>query len=185
MEKNSSKLQQTIHDLLEVTRIEKNLENEKTMVSFREVIEKVVEENVEDIERSKTRIEMDFAACPAVYFNPANLKSIVANLLTNGIKYRKEHGQNIIKLSAEPGDGCVQFMVTDNGIGLNVSKHREKLFGIFNRFHNHVEGSGVGLYIVKKLIDDNGGTLEMESAVGVGTTFTIQFKVNVEEMEMA
>ena len=58
---------------------------------------------------------------------------------------------------------------------MDLEEHGKKLFGMFKRFHNHVEGSGVGLYIVKKIVEDSGGKIEVESEVEKGTTFTIFF----------
>ena len=65
--------------------------------------------------------------------------------------------------------------ISDNGLGIGA-EYKEKMFSMFKRFHNHVEGSGVGLYIVKKIIDNHGGKIEVESEKGKGTTFKIYFK---------
>lgn len=191
MERSSEKLHQSIYDLLEVSRIERNLGNQKEWNSLIEVTNDVMEENMEEIQRSGTKVHIDFAAAEGVHFNKANLKSIVANLITNAIKYRKKVGTNIIKASSRVlENGNVVLQIADNGIGLDTERHKEKLFGIFSRFHNHVEGSGVGLYIVKKLIEENGGSIHIDSAVGEGTTFEIEFpsaqnEKKLEQKEMA
>lgn len=66
-------------------------------------------------------------------------------------------------------------MVEDNGLGMDMQEHGAKMFRIFKRFHNHVEGTGVGLHIVKSIVDAYGGTVEVQSTVGKGTCFTINF----------
>ncbi|MDQ3536633.1 MAG: HAMP domain-containing histidine kinase [Bacteroidota bacterium] len=64
--------------------------------------------------------------------------------------------------------------VNDNGLGISKG-NKDKIFSMFKRFHDHVEGSGIGLYIVKRIIDNAGGKIEVESEPGVGTTFNIYF----------
>ncbi len=69
------------------------------------------------------------------------------------------------------------LQVEDNGLGLDLSEDkREKLFGMFKRLHTHVEGSGIGLYMVKKMVENAGGRIEVESQLGKGTTFKVYFK---------
>nr|WP_262920727.1 HAMP domain-containing sensor histidine kinase [Hymenobacter sp. 5516J-16] len=65
--------------------------------------------------------------------------------------------------------------VTDNGLGI-ADTHQEQLFGMFRRFHNHVEGSGIGLYMVKKMVDNAGGKIMVSSQVGVGSSFQVYFR---------
>jgi signal transduction histidine kinase len=68
----------------------------------------------------------------------------------------------------------VVLEVQDNGLGLNAHQ-QSRLFGLFQRLHTHVEGTGVGLYITKRLVENGGGTIAVESRVDVGTTFTLTF----------
>jgi signal transduction histidine kinase len=67
------------------------------------------------------------------------------------------------------------LLVQDNGLGLSTSQ-QTKLFTMFKRMHTHVEGSGIGLYIVKRIIENNGGKIDVESEQGKGTTFKVYFK---------
>jgi signal transduction histidine kinase len=64
--------------------------------------------------------------------------------------------------------------VTDNGLGLDAA-HEQRLFGMFQRFHDHVEGSGIGLYMVKKMIENAGGRITVNSELGVGSAFCVYF----------
>ncbi len=173
MEKTTEKLEQTIFDLLEVSRIERNLKTRKECLSFKDIMEEVLMENTNDIERYHVRIIQDFEQMPAVYFSRANMKSILGNLVTNAVKYHSKERPSKVEIKSYPVDGFVCLSVSDNGIGIDLGAHQEKLFGMFNRFHNHVEGSGVGLYIVKKIVDENSGHLEIESVVDQGTTMRV------------
>jgi signal transduction histidine kinase len=65
--------------------------------------------------------------------------------------------------------------VEDNGLGMDM-QHEEKIFALFKRLHSHVEGTGVGLYMVRKIIENAGGRIEVESQVGVGSAFRVYFK---------
>jgi len=68
-----------------------------------------------------------------------------------------------------------EISVKDNGLGIDMDLCRDKLFKLFKRFHDHIEGSGVGLYIINKIVEDKGGKIEVESTVNVGSIFKIIF----------
>jgi len=179
MSKNTDKLQRTIHDLLEVSRIERSISESKESIKIQDVIDDVVEENNEAFDDENVRLNLDLKV-DHLYFTYANLKSIFANLITNSIKYRQENVDPNITIKTKKVNATISLKYKDNGIGIDLDKHGHKLFGIFNRFHNHVEGSGVGLYIVKKIVEESGGSIKIESQVGAGTTFLITLPYNVE-----
>jgi signal transduction histidine kinase len=72
-------------------------------------------------------------------------------------------------------DAYLVLSVEDNGLGMDLS-HKNKIFGMFQRLHDHVEGSGVGLYIVKKIIENAGGKIDVQSRVGQGSIFWVYFR---------
>ncbi len=183
MTKNTDKLQRTIHDLLEVSRIERSINTAEEAVNILELLEEVKEENAESIVKETATFELDLAVIN-LHFSKANIKSIFANLITNSIKYRKPDKNPKILIASKKVNSTVVLKFQDNGIGIDLAKHGHKLFGIFNRFHNHVEGSGVGLYIVKKVVEESGGSISIDSEVGIGTTFTITLPHNFKEDEV-
>lgn len=173
--KSTNKLQQTILDLLEVSRIERNLNPEGEWVMIQQVINEVIEEHKEKIDISDVEIKTSLEVSQ-MFFSYYNLRSILSNLISNGIKYSAPERTPLIEILTEKtNDGVVILQVRDNGIGIDLDRHQEKLYDMFSRFHNHVEGSGVGLYIVKKLVESTGGSIRLESQVNVGTTFTMNF----------
>nr|WP_246853552.1 ATP-binding protein [Rufibacter aurantiacus] len=98
------------------------------------------------------------------------------NFISNAIKYRSPQRTPLIRItSKKEGDFCV-LTVEDNGLGIDASQ-QDKLFAMFQRLHDHVEGTGIGLYIVKKIIDNSGGKIEVESEKGKGSTFKVSFKL--------
>ncbi|SFQ83496.1 sensor histidine kinase [Hymenobacter arizonensis] len=128
-----------------------------------------------DLEQQLTdaRLTVDVAGCPNISFAPKNLRSIVYNLLSNALKYRSPDRPPQVRLRCRSAaDGTVVLDVRDNGLGLTVAQ-QSQLFGLFRRLHDHVEGSGIGLFMVKRIVENAGGAIAVQSAPGVGTTFTI------------
>ncbi len=127
------------------------------------------------IKSSKAEIHVETDSHPVIKFSKKNLKSVIYNLLSNAIKYRSAERKPEIFISTEQQDGYLTLKIKDNGLGVEKDK-QSKMFSMFKRFHDHVEGTGVGLYIVKKIVENAGGKIEVESEVNKGTTFTIFFK---------
>ena len=112
------------------------------------------------------------ADCPTVQFAPKNLRSIIYNLLSNALKYHAPDRPPVVELRCHGTADAVVLAVQDNGLGLDATQ-QGKLFGMFRRLHTHVEGSGVGLYMVKRIVENAGGTITVASQPGVGSTFTV------------
>jgi PAS domain S-box-containing protein len=121
----------------------------------------------------KARIEADFSQAPEIHFAAVNLKSILINLLSNAIKYRSPERAPFIQVDSYRQNGCLVLQVQDNGLGMDLARSGTRLFGMFTRLHNHVEGSGIGLYIVKRIVENHQGRIEVDSQVGEGTTFKV------------
>ena len=173
------RLQTTIYDLLEVSRIERNLNSEKEEVDIEAVLSGIKEQFRETIRKEEVEILTDFTEGGShVFFSDANMKSILSNIISNGIKYHSPDRKPVIKLSTAIEGDYLKFRIEDNGIGFDMNRHGDNLFKMFSRFHSHVEGSGVGLYIVHKLITDSGGKIEVESELSKGTIFNIYFKTS-------
>jgi signal transduction histidine kinase len=175
------RLQTTIYDLLEVSRIERNLNAEKEEQDIYEVLVGIKEQFREMIRKEEAEILTDFRDGGAlVFFSEANLKSILSNIISNAIKYRSPDRKPVISLTTVMEGDYLKLTIEDNGIGFDMKRHGDNLFKMFARFHSHVEGSGVGLYIVHKLIIDNGGKIVVKSEVSKGTIFNLYFKMNPE-----
>lgn len=107
---------------------------------------------------------------------PAYLESIMINFISNGIKYSSSERESYVKISAEIVEDYVVLIFKDNGLGIDLERHRSKLFGIYKTFHEHKDSRGIGLFISKNQIDSMGGKVEVESEVNVGTTFKIYLR---------
>ncbi|WP_290470273.1 PAS domain S-box protein [Lacinutrix sp. MedPE-SW] len=124
----------------------------------------------------KAKIKIDINKTIKVKGIPAYLDSIIINLLTNAIKYKNPDEDPKIKLIASKDDKNIILEVIDNGIGIDLKKHGEKLFGMYNVFHHNKDSRGLGLFITKNQIEAIGGKIEVKSKVGKGTTFRLFFK---------
>lgn len=166
----------TINDLAEVVKVQKSHTRTQELINLQDVTEKVKISIQDTLQATGAIITTDFVEVPALAFGKANLKSILYNLISNGIKYRKQDQKPVIHLSTTRKGDYVELKVQDNGIGIDMNKHQNKLFQMFKRFHNHVSGSGLGLYIVNRLLTNSGGYINIESTINEGTTFYLYFK---------
>jgi two-component system, sensor histidine kinase and response regulator len=172
--KSVNRFKVTIQDLTEITKIQKNLDEEIDIVNIPEVLDDVKLSIQELIITSTADIKTDFKACEEIRFSKKNFKSIVYNLLSNAIKYRDPQRKPKIFIKTEIEGNYVLLSVKDNGLGMELKKDT-KIFSMFKRLHDHVEGSGIGLYIVKRIVSNAGGKIEVESTVGKGSVFKIYF----------
>ncbi|MGI4735753.1 MAG: sensor histidine kinase, partial [Janthinobacterium lividum] len=125
-----------------------------------------------DLATPGATLAVEVVACPHVSFAPQHLRSIVYNLLSNALKYRHPTRPPVVELRCRRTNDAVVLEVEDNGLGLTEGQ-QSQLFGLFQRLHDHVPGTGIGLYMVKRLVENAGGTIAVQSQVGVGTTFTV------------
>jgi PAS domain S-box-containing protein len=153
--------------------------NQKAYISFETELEliKTVLEN--EIVESKALITSDFQEPEGIVTTKSYLYSIMYNLLSNAIKYRLPEEQLIIHLQTKQDKEFICLSVKDNGMGIDMKKYGDKIFGLYNRFHSKkIDGKGIGLNLVKAQAESLGGRVEVESAVDKGSTFKIFFPIN-------
>jgi two-component system, chemotaxis family, CheB/CheR fusion protein len=169
------RFQDTIQDLTQIVKIQRSAEEDVKEIDIPEIVNDAKLSIREMIDHSKARIKLDFENDAIIKFSRKNFRSIIYNLISNAVKYRSPERVPEIHIRTEKQDGFVILCVKDNGLGFK-SDQKEKMFTMFKRFHDHVEGTGVGLYIVKRIVDNAGGKIEVESKEGEGTEFRIYFK---------
>jgi len=176
--KSTHLLNETINDLVKVVIIKDNPSIHKEKVLIKEIFENVFNQLSFLIGLHKPILKIDLEEVLILNINKSYLESIFLNLLTNAIKYRSENRQLKVNISSKvEGDNLV-LTFKDNGVGIDLVRNRDKIFGLYQRFHNHPDSKGLGLYLVKSQVEAMGGTINVESTVGKGTTFTIVFKNN-------
>ncbi|SDH75108.1 PAS domain S-box-containing protein [Flavobacterium omnivorum] len=174
--KSTHLLNDTINDLVKVIVIKDNPSIKKEAVFIKEIFENVFGQLNFQIELHKPIIKLDFEKVSIININKAYMESILLNLLTNSIKYKSEHRKLKITITTHEIDDTVVLIFKDNGIGIDLVRNRDKVFGLYQRFHNYPDSKGLGLYLVKSQVETMGGTIEIESEVNKGTTFTLTFK---------
>ena len=174
--KSTHLLNDTINDLVKVIIIKDNPSIEKENLMLKDVFEDVFSQLDFLIGLHKPIIKFNFEEVSFLNTNKSYLESILLNLLTNAIKYKSETRKLKIHITANQIDDNVILIFKDNGIGINLERNRDKIFGLYQRFHDHPDSKGLGLYLVKSQVETMGGTINLESKVDVGTTFTLTFK---------
>ncbi|MBT2556241.1 PAS domain-containing protein [Hymenobacter sp. ISL-91] len=173
MEDAVARFQQTLLHLTDVSRLQQNTTNQPPeAVDLPSLVEAVRLDMAPELEAAGATLETELDGCPTVKFSAKNLRSVVYNLLSNAIKYRTPQRPPHVRLHCRHVGQHVVLEVHDNGLGLSEAQCRE-LFQLFRRLHNHVPGSGVGLYMINKIVENAGGSIEVRSELGVGTTFTV------------
>nr|WP_236676273.1 ATP-binding protein [Chryseolinea lacunae] len=122
-------------------------------------------------------VHTDFKEAPFVYTIRPFLHSILYNLASNAIRYRSPQRPLLLDVKTTLHRGSIRIAVSDNGLGINLDQFGKNLFGMYKRFHTHVEGRGLGLYLVKTQVEALQGTIVAESELNKGTTFTIDIKL--------
>ncbi|MFA9191608.1 PAS domain-containing sensor histidine kinase [Flavobacterium sp. FZUC8N2.13] len=128
------------------------------------------------IVNSKIEITIDFSAVSEINFNKEYLKSIFLNLITNSIKYSKPDTFPSVSITSQKENEKRQLIYSDNGLGFDMEKVKDKIFGLHQKFHNHIDSNGIGLYLIYNHITNLGGRIEVESKINEGAKFTITFK---------
>lgn len=127
------------------------------------------------IESSGAILDEDLSRANKIFFSRKNVRSILYNLVSNAIKYRSPDRTPKVLIKAEPIEDYILLSVEDNGSGI-AAKDIDKVFLLGKRLDEKVEGSGIGMALVKRIIDNSDGKIEVESEVGKGSTFKVYFK---------
>ena len=174
--KSTHLLNETINDLVKVIVIKENLSLHKEAIKLEDIFTKVIDQLSFLIKSSKPTININLKNASILNSNKAYLESIFLNLITNSLKFKSENRALEINISANKIGNTVTILFSDNGIGIDLKRNHDKVFGLYQRFHNHADSRGLGLYLVKSQVESMGGTIEIESEVNKGTRFTLTFK---------
>lgn len=171
-----NKLSKTSEGFSEFVDLHYKLESDFQIISFQECFSdiKIILDN--ESPSLEITYAVDFSDKPELFFSAKLLKSIFYNLLSNAIKFRSEDRDLKIELKSFVQNGKVVLEVKDNGIGINLEKNKHLIFAPFKRINNSRPGVGVGLSLVKSILEkDNKGSIAIKSTENVGTTFTVNF----------
>ena len=167
---SSTRMTRLIEDLLNLSRIGR-IRNMEPGIDLNDVLSDVQKNLIYALEEKKVQlvIKPDF---PKATCDRIRISEVFSNLVSNAIKYTKKDKQPVIEIGWSDKKDFYEFYVKDNGIGIE-KQYYDKIFQIFQRLHakGEYEGTGAGLTIVKKIVENHGGKIWVESEVGVGSTF--------------
>jgi PAS domain S-box-containing protein len=173
IESAASKLDRVIQDLNEIISVKKTSTLNKQKVFLENLVDEFRESHSELINETSANINTDFSSVNQVYSVRGYLNSILSNLLTNAIKYHKPGLSPDILIRTRKVKNQIELIVKDNGLGIDLGKHGNKLFRFKQRFHLNIEGHGIGLYLVKTQARAIGGSVLVQSKVNEGSTFIV------------
>lgn len=169
-------LNETVNDLINVLIIKNNVNTKRETQSIPQTLDRVISSVQNTIDTADAEIYQDFKEVENIEFNKSYLESILLNLLTNALKYSSPDRKPLIKIYTKKVNDSTKLFFSDNGLGIDMDRHKDKIFGLYQRFHDHADSKGLGLYIVNSQIRVMGGEIEVESHVDKGSTFIITFK---------
>jgi len=171
----SASLNDTINHLNEIVTAQFKSLDEQRMIRFDDTLQTIIHSINRMIEGDGVEIFSDFSEVPEVNYIPSYLESILLNLITNAIKYKHPDRNPVIDICSFKEEGQTCLLIKDNGSGIDLEKYGDRVFNLYQTFHQDKEAVGIGLFITKNQIETLQGSIELESKVDEGTTFKIKF----------
>lgn len=167
-------LHETFEELVSATQVKADFSVEKDHIELEKVTNKTLNLLQGEIVKANAHITQDFSKATTAYYPLKYIDSIIFNLLSNAVKYRSPDRDLQINIKSYKKSGWVYLEISDNGLGIDIQKHGNKLFKLHKTFHKHPEAKGFGLFITKTQIDAMGGHIKVKSKPEEGTKFTIK-----------
>ncbi|MGB6153493.1 MAG: HAMP domain-containing sensor histidine kinase, partial [Pricia sp.] len=171
----SDNLLETLENLNAVVDINTNVNLDKEFISLKTKIDTTLHNLSAYLKNHKASVINKVGKTDKIQAIPAYVDNILMNFITNAVKYKDPTRDALISLSTHSENGYLVLSVTDNGLGIDLKKYGNKIFGMYKTFHDHADARGIGLYITKNQIEAMNGKVSVDSEVGKGTTFKIYF----------
>ncbi|MBR9853414.1 MAG: PAS domain-containing protein [Algicola sp.] len=175
LSKASDNLLETLGNLNQVVDINTKTSETKRPLKLRQNIISVLGNLAALLEKNDSEIINNVSEAIEVNCVPAYLDSIILNLVSNAVKYKSDKRKSLVTIDAVKSNEGVLLSISDNGIGINLAKYGDKVFGMYKTFHNRKDAKGFGLYLVKNQIEAMGGSITVQSEIDKGTTFNVYF----------
>ncbi len=170
-----NRMDDVIRDLNNILQVRNNLNETKMSLKFRDIITDIKLSLGSLISANDIVILTDFKNVEGIHAIKSYIYSVFYNLVSNSIKFRRPNVKLLVEVKSNHVGNSLVLKFTDNGLGIDLSTKGDQIFGLYKRFHRHIEGKGMGLFMVKTQVESMGGIISVESKVGIGTTFTIEF----------
>ncbi|WP_159447280.1 PAS domain-containing sensor histidine kinase [Cellulophaga tyrosinoxydans] len=172
----SESLNETVHHLNDVVHISTNAEENLRSVNLFNSVKRVKKNISAILEENNAKCVINIPKNLKIKAVPAYLDSILLNLFTNSVKYKSEKRDLVIELNFKIKNDDVILYFLDNGQGIDLERHQNKIFGMYKTFHQHKDAKGIGLFITKNQIEAMNGSITVESIVDKETLFILTFK---------
>ncbi len=176
IKQSAENLRSTLNQYVDALIQKKSLNVEVERVSFTEILHTIKQSLRSLIIDTKTEIVADFRDADIITFNKSYLESIFLNLISNSIKYAKLNTYPKISIKSQKTDGVVSLVFKDDGLGFDMEKDKDRIFGFNQTFHQNKDSKGIGLYLVHNHLTTLSGHIAVDSRINEGATFTITFK---------
>ncbi len=173
-------LDQIVNDLIRILELRNEPQHHREIVSLEDEWRQTIG-LLKDNLTGNEEISINFEALPEITTVRSLLKNILYNLLSNAIKFRSPERKLKVKATSRTQDGRAILEIADNGLGFNIELNHEKVFKLYRRFHAHVGGRGVGLYLIKTQVEVLHGSVEAISQPNKGSMFRVILPLNAEE----
>lgn len=174
IQESARALKDLIYELTDITKVGIDVGDNPDPVNIEQILADVKLTLKNQIYQSHAKITTNILV-PEIQFSKKNLRSILYNLLSNAIKYSKPDTTPEIFIKTEEAGPFTLLSVNDYGVGIEPEK-KDEIFSKFTRLRPQVEGTGIGLFIINKMVCNQGGKIEVESQGDRGTTFNIYIK---------
>ncbi len=175
LKQSTNKLSDTIFYLNETVAVQSGEKSEKIKLILKSEIDKTILGISAVILTNEAIINIEIDDTIEIIATQSYLESIIFNILTNAIKYKSPSRNPVINIKAKKMEGQTKLTIQDNGIGIDLVKNKDKIFGMYKTFHGNPDAIGLGLFMAKNHIESMGGRIEVESEIDKGTTFTMYF----------
>lgn len=175
LRRSSDKLEETIENLNLIITIQNDKDKKIEHVNLRKEIFKSCDAVNVLISQAGVSIVNDVDEDISIPVIPSYFESILLNLLTNAIKYRSPERKPIIRFYTREDEIYRVLFIEDNGLGIDLKKYGDVIFGMYKTFHKNKDAKGFGLYITKNQLEAMKGKIEVQSRLGEGSTFIVYF----------
>jgi len=173
---SANKLDEIIKDLNDILQAKNSINERKELVNFTNLVSDICVSIETLIKEKSATITYEFAEAEEMMTIKSYLYSIFYNLISNSLKYRQHDIPSVIEIKSKVENNKVILLFKDNGMGIDLKKENNAVFGLYKRFHTkYAEGKGIGLFMVKTQVEAIGGSIGIKSEVNTGSEFRIEF----------
>ena len=172
---SAATIDRIIKGLMQIIDVDQDVSDQVATQHFRVITDQLSQEYADELVTAEAKLTTDFAV-DSIPYVVSYLDSILRNLVSNAIKYRHDERALLLSITTRAESDGVRLSVRDNGTGMDLDRHGDNLFQPFHRLTQQRDGKGIGLHMIRKMIEKNGGSIAVESTPGEGTVFHCSLK---------